>query len=70
LHSNGITHIVNLTTDVPCLFANEIVYLKLTAWDSPTENLKQHFDRANEFMRKAIDNGGKVKINKRLKLEN
>jgi hypothetical protein len=62
LLSNGITHIVNVATGVRCLFPEKIVYLALTALDVPTENLKRHFEKATEFIRKAVENGsGKVK---------
>jgi hypothetical protein len=55
LQSHGITHIVNVATNVPCLFPDQITYLALTAVvDEPTELLKRHFEEATEFMRKAV----------------
>ena len=61
---HGITHVVNVATGVGCLFPDRITYLALTAFDEPTDNLKQHFQAATEFMRKAVEEEkGKVKIN-------
>lgn len=58
LHALQITHIVNVATGVECMFRERIEYLDLTSvLDMPSENLKQHFERATTFMRNAVESG-------------
>lgn len=60
LESNGITHIVNVATGIPNYFERNFKYLSIQALDNPNENLKKHFVKAVKFMRKAIEEGGRV----------
>lgn len=64
LHALQITHIVNVATGVECMFRERIEYLDLTSvLDMPSENLKQHFERATTFMRNAVESGqGRVLV--------
>ena len=59
----GITHIVNVAVaaGVGCYFPENFTYHKIDVEDLPTENIRQHFDEALNFMRNAVEEGGKVK---------
>ena len=58
----GITHIVNVATGVACFFPEHFTYHFIEVVDdSPTQNIRQHFDDALNFMRNAVEKGGKVR---------
>ena len=47
----GITHILNVTAHLPLHFESDgIIYKRLPASDSGSQNLKQYFDEAIEFI--------------------
>lgn len=48
--STGITHIVNLTTNVPNTFEPQVVYRKFLIYDLPTQSLEHVFDEAFRFI--------------------
>ena len=60
LKQNGISHIVNLATGIRCAFPKHFSYHRIDADDSESQDIKQYFDGTLNFMRSAIDNGGKV----------
>ena len=62
LKQSGISHIVNLATGIKCLFPKHFSYHRIDADDTESQDIKQHFDGTFNFMRNAIDNGGKVNI--------
>ncbi|CAF0802310.1 unnamed protein product [Rotaria sp. Silwood1] len=59
LTQNGITHIVNCTPDLPFYWEKKYEYMRIGALDSPSQNLRKHFDDFIEF----IDNALRVKTN-------
>jgi hypothetical protein len=56
LRERKITHILNLTTNIPNKFEPEIAYLKLTIFDFESQNIAQYFEEANEFIHEALKN--------------
>ena len=56
LREKKITHILNLTINIPNKFEPEIVYLKLTIFDYESQNISQFFDEAIEFISEALKN--------------
>jgi len=63
LQSNGITHIVNAAPQVEyCHFKDFINYHTVPVLDSSNENINKHFRTINEFIKKAISNGGSVLV--------
>ena len=56
LRERKITHILNLTTNIPNKFEPEVTYLKLTIFDFESQNIAQYFDEANEFIHEALKN--------------
>ena len=62
MKKTGITHIVNVATGVGCVFPEHFTYHYIEAVDdSPTQDIRQHFDGALNFMRNAVEKGGKVR---------
>ena len=58
----GVTHIVNVTTNIACFFPEHFTYHHIEELDDlPTENIRQYFDDALKFMRNAVETGGKVR---------
>ncbi|KAI6658008.1 hypothetical protein LOD99_15723 [Oopsacas minuta] len=63
LQANGITHIINMTTDIPNNFSeNKIHYLSLPAMDSHRQSLKEFFKLAFAFIDAAKTKQGRVLI--------
>jgi predicted protein tyrosine phosphatase len=59
----GITHVVNVTSHLPMHFEeNGITYKRLPATDSGSQNLKQYFTEAIEFIDSAKTSNGKVLV--------
>ena len=54
LRRRRITHILNLTTNIPNKFEPEIRYLKLTIFDFESQNISQYFDEATVFIHEAL----------------
>lgn len=55
LKSNGITHILNLTTNVENLFEPELNYKKIRVNDVSNEDMTHCFDQSIEFIQKAFE---------------
>eukprot|EP01027_Heterolobosea_sp_BB2_P016492 GEZU01023486.1.p1 GENE.GEZU01023486.1~~GEZU01023486.1.p1 ORF type:complete len:297 (-),score=72.92 GEZU01023486.1:57-947(-) len=68
LQSLGITHILNVSTEVPNYFATHeegrpsITYLKCSLMDNDSENIHERFEEAFEFIEQARANDGKVLV--------
>lgn len=54
LAENHITHIINCTPDLPFFWENKHQYLRINVLDLPSQNIRQHFDQAIEFIDKAL----------------
>jgi protein-tyrosine phosphatase len=54
LNDNHITHILNLTTNIPNLFEPEIIYKKFIIFDFENQNISLYFDEAFEFIDTAL----------------
>lgn len=53
LNENNITHILNLTMNVPCKF-DHIVYKKIIMMDNTSQNIRQYFDESFEFIEETL----------------
>lgn len=58
----GITHIVNAVLAVEPAYPEKYQYFSVDLRDSYTEDISKEFDRVNEFMHDALENGGKVLV--------
>ena len=56
LDANKITHILNLTTNIPNKYDSFIVYKKLIILDFESQNIRQYFEEAFEFIDEALKN--------------
>ena len=56
LNENKITHIINVTKNVPCFFKNssdlKIEYLKVEVDDTSTEDIGKHFLKTYKYIGK------------------
>jgi len=55
LKENKITHILNLTTNIPNKFEH-IVYKKIIMLDIESQNIRQYFDESFEFIDESLKN--------------
>ena len=63
LQANGITHVINMTQDIPNRFAeNKIHYLSLPAMDSHRQSLTEFFNIAFIFIDTVKEKHGRVLI--------
>jgi dual specificity MAP kinase phosphatase len=59
----GVTHVLNVTANLPLHFEAEgIRYLRLPASDSGSQNLRQYFAEAIEFIDGALASSGRVLV--------
>lgn len=59
----GVTHIINVTSQLPLHFEEDgIVYKRLPASDNGSQNLKQYFQEAIEFIDGVRDVNGRVLV--------
>ncbi len=62
----GITHIINVTKDIPFYHENsnriKIEYLKIPVNDSLDQDIKKYFDETNKFIDKVKQQNGKVLV--------
>ena len=58
----GITHVLNVTTEMPNKFPEYFVYLKIPIKDEFEENLTQHFDKIISWIKNIEDKKGKLYI--------
>ena len=56
LDENKITHILNLTTNIPNKYDSYITYKKLIILDFESQNIRQYFEEAFEFIDTALKN--------------
>lgn len=54
LKMNNITHIINVSIDVPNYFPDDFVYLKMKMYDRPDTNLNDYIPFINNFINEAI----------------
>ncbi|CAF1286667.1 unnamed protein product [Rotaria magnacalcarata] len=54
LNQNGITHIINSTPDLPCLWEKRCQYMRVAVLDLPSENIRKHFDKTFQFIDEAL----------------
>lgn len=54
LDKHQITHILNVATDVPNQFHEDITYMKIVLFDVETQNIIQYFGSTFEFIEKAL----------------
>ena len=53
---------MNVTTNVACFFPEHFAYHHIEELDDlPTENIRQYFYDALNFMRNSVETGGKVR---------
>ena len=57
LVSNGITHILNVSSDVDNFFPDAFRYLNIRVRDVDETDLLKEFDRTNKFIQEARDSG-------------
>lgn len=62
LLDNKITHIVVAASGLKENYPNDFKYIKFELLDSKTQNIKQHFIAAGEFIDNAISDGGRVLV--------
>ena len=55
LNDNKITHILNLTSNIPNMYEPEIVYKKIIIFDFESQNISTYFDEAYEFIDEALN---------------
>lgn len=56
LESKKITHILNLTSNVPNMFEDEIIYKKILMYDLPSQDISAYFKESYEFISEALKN--------------
>jgi protein-tyrosine phosphatase len=57
LSKHEVTHILNVTNDLPNRFPGKFNYKQISVKDEETENLLQHFDAANKFIEQGRETG-------------
>uniref|UniRef100_A0A0K0FXZ0 protein-serine/threonine phosphatase n=1 Tax=Strongyloides venezuelensis TaxID=75913 RepID=A0A0K0FXZ0_STRVS len=62
LKTNNITHIINVSIDVPNYFPDKFVYLSLKIYDRPDTNLNNYIPTINNFINEALANFQNPKI--------
>jgi protein-tyrosine phosphatase len=66
LLKEGITHIINVTKNIPFYHENsesiKIEYLRVSVNDSCDQDIKKYFDEANNFIDKVKQQNGKVLV--------
>jgi len=58
----GITHIVSVIPSFNPPFLDKFNYLHIQAYDDESQDIKQYFEMSNEFIKKCLNEGGKVLI--------
>lgn len=60
----GVTHVLNVTSNLPCSFKSDssLVYRRLAASDSCSQNLREFFPQAINFIEEARSVNGKVLV--------
>lgn len=60
LQSLGITHVLTVARDIPPRHPGLFTYYVIAEDDTPTSDLRRHFESANEFIRAALAEPGHV----------
>ena len=58
----GITHIISVIPTFNPAFEDKFKYLHIQAYDDDYQDIKQHFDITNEFIKNCLYEGGKILI--------
>jgi len=61
LKKHKITHIVNVTSGIPCHFEDEFDYFHMAVRER-ARAIGKHFDEAIHYIRQAIESGGRVLV--------
>lgn len=62
IQSLGITHIINISTEHPNLFEDNITYLTLSLMDDTSTDIQSHFLKVAEFIEDALTADGRVLV--------
>lgn len=62
LKKYGVTHILTVASGIPPKHPSNFVYKVVTILDSPSANLKAHFQSCIKFLKAAIEQGGTVLV--------
>lgn len=62
LHTNGITHILNVTREIDNFFPGEFKYKNIRVYDEESTDLLRFFDDTYKFIKEAKDCNGKVLV--------
>ena len=62
IKKNQISHIVNVTCDLPMLDFPGVSVTRYPAIDDPSQDLKKYFNPAADFIHETIKSGGKVVV--------
>lgn len=62
LKKYGVTHILTVASGIPPKHQSNFVYKVVTILDSPSANLKAHFQSCIKFLKAAIEQGGTVLV--------
>ena len=54
LNEKKITHILNITMNIPNRFEPQIKYKKLIIFDTESQNIRQYFEEAFEFLNESL----------------
>jgi hypothetical protein len=57
LKTLGITHILNVATEIPNFFEPHFIYKKISAQDTPKFQLSKYFDEIADFINEGATNG-------------
>lgn len=58
----GVTHILNMTHDLPCVFPNTFIYKRVPIRDNITTDLAVHFTTVIDFIRRVEKCKGRVRL--------
>jgi len=58
----GITHVINLTKDVPCLSGCRVETMRIFVDDNPNENLSVYFNKCADHINHVRQCGGKILV--------
>ncbi|KAL5261244.1 hypothetical protein ACHWQZ_G007076 [Mnemiopsis leidyi] len=62
LIENGITHILNVTSEIDSPFESSFEYLRIEVLDVPKSNLLRHWENTSRFIKDCRDSNGKVLV--------
>ena len=62
LKKHGITHVLSVGTGLYPKFPNKFTYKWINELDSPTANLRQHFNACHKFMSSCFEKGGRILV--------